>query len=231
MGDVDKAVVAKLKIGENNFEILVDCEKALEFKEGKKVDMEDVLATNDIFSDVKKGKHAANLSSVFGTEDVYEISKKIIKNGEVQLTTEYKAKLMEEKKKKIVYLIHRNAINPDTNLPHPPQRIQSAIEEAKVRIDEYKTAEEQVKDVVTKIRGILPLRYEMREISIKIPAASAGRSFGIVKQYGKILKDEWQQDGSLVVNLEIPAGIQIELEDKMNDITKGGVEITVVNKK
>ena len=55
MGDLDKAVIAKLKIRENNFEILVDCEKALELRSGKKVDIEDVLATRDIFSDVKKG--------------------------------------------------------------------------------------------------------------------------------------------------------------------------------
>src|SRR3989344_1671720 len=230
MRDLDKAVVARLKIGENSFEILVDCEKALDFKTGKKIDIEDVLATNNIFSDIKKGEHAANLNSVFGTEDVYEISKKIINKGEIQLTAEYKAKLMDEKKKRIVDLIHRNAINPDTNSPHPPQRIQSAIDEAKVRIDEYKTAEEQVKEVITKIRAILPLRYEVREISIKMPAAFAGKSYGIIKQYGKVLKDEWQQDGSLIVNLEIPAGIQVELEDKMNNITKGGVEISIVNK-
>jgi len=75
------------------------------------------------------------------------------------------------------------------------------------------------------------LRYETREVSVKIPANFAGRSFGIIKQYGKVLKDEWQQDGSLVVNIEIPAGIQVELEDKMNEITKGGVEITIVKSK
>ena len=138
---------------------------------------------------------------------------------------------MQEKKKRLIYLIHRNAINPENNLPHPPQRIESALEEAKARIDEYKTAEEQVEGIVDKIRGILPLRYETREVSVKIPANFAGRSFGTIKQYGKVLKDEWQQDGSLVVNIEIPAGIQVELEDKMNEITKGGVEITIVKSK
>ena len=231
MGDLDKAVIAKLKIRENNFEILVDCEKALELRSGKKVDIEDVLATRDIFSDVKKGQHAADLTKYFGTENVYEISRRIIKEGEVQLTAEYRAKLMQEKKKRLIYLIHRNAINPENNLPHPPQRIESALEEAKARIDEYKTAEEQVEGIVDKIRGILPLRYETREVSVKIPANFAGRSFGTIKQYGKVLKDEWQQDGSLVVNIEIPAGIQVELEDKMNEITKGGVEITIVKSK
>ena len=84
---------------------------------------------------------------------------------------------------------------------------------------------------MTKIRSLLPIRYELREVSVKIPASSAGRVFGIIKQYGKVLKDEWQHDGSLVVNLELPAGLQVELEDKLNNVTKGGVEITIVNRK
>lgn len=231
MEDVDKAVVARITKEGQNFEILVDCEKALELKSGKDVDIEDVLATTEIFNDVKKGKHAANLKRFFGTEDAFAVARKIIKDGEIQLTTEYKAKIREEKRKRIVDLIHRNAINPDTNLPHPPQRIMNAIEEAKVKIDEYKSAEEQVKDIVTKLRPILPLKYELREISIRIPAAFAGKSLGMIKQYGKVLKDEWQNDGSLVVILDIPAGLQVELEDKINSITKGGIEITVLNRR
>jgi len=231
MEDVDKAVVARIVKEGQNFEILVDCEKALSLKSGKDIDIEDVLATTGIFSDVKKGKHAANLEKFFGTEDTFAVARKIIKEGEIQLTTEYKAKIRDEKRRRIIDLIHRNAINPDTNLPHPPQRIMNALEEAKVRIDEYKPAEEQVKDIVTKIRPILPLKYELREISIRIPAAFAGKSLGIIKQYGKVLKDTWQNDGSLIVILDLPAGLQVELEDKINGITKGGVEVTVLNRR
>ena len=101
MADVDKAVIAKLKIREKHFEILVDCEKALAFKSGKSTDIDDVLATTNIFSNVKKGEHAADLIKYFGTEDVYAISKKIIREGEIQLTSEYKSKLMDEKKKRM----------------------------------------------------------------------------------------------------------------------------------
>ena len=33
-------------------------------------------------------------------------------------------------------MIHRNAVDPKTGLPHPPQRIESAMEEAKIHVDE-----------------------------------------------------------------------------------------------
>jgi len=229
MIDVDKAVVAKLNIGGNNFEILVDCENALKLKKGENIFLEDVLATNDIFKDVKKGEHASNLAKFFNTEDKKEIAKKIIQKGEIQLTSEYKQKLRDEKKKRIIDIIHSNAVNPENGLPHPVNRIEIAMGDTKVRIDEYKSAEEQVKDIINKLRPILPIKYEVREIAIKIHSQYAGKSFNTLKKYGKMLKEEWGNDGSLLVALEIPGGLQMELIDKLNDITKGSVDVKVLN--
>src|SRR3990167_7452032 len=132
MVDVDKAIVAKLKLKGINFEILVDCDKALEYRAGRLKDLDNVLATQDIFNYVKKGLHASFLKETFGTDDKRKIAERIIKEGEIQLTTEHKNKLRVELKKRIVSLISRNAINPRTGLPHPPVRIEAAIDEARV---------------------------------------------------------------------------------------------------
>ncbi|MBL7147862.1 MAG: ribosome assembly factor SBDS [Nanoarchaeota archaeon] len=227
--DIEKAVVAKLNIRGNVFEILVDCEHALKFKRGEDVNLDDVLATNDIFKDIKKGEHASNLAKFFNTEDKKEIAKQIIKKGEIQLTAEYKQKLRDEKKKKIINLIHANAVNPENNLPHPITRIEIAMHDAKVKIDEFKSAEEQIKDVIDKLRPIIPIKYEVREIAVKIPAQYSGKSFSVLKRYGKMLKEEWGNDGSLLVALEIPGGLQMELIDKLNDLTKGSVDVKIMN--
>ena len=229
MVDVDKAVIAKLKKGENHFEILVDCEKALELKKGKDIDLDDILATNDIFKDVKKGEHASDLIKFFKTENKKEIAKTIILEGEIQLTSEYKKKMRDEKRKQIVNNIHRNAVDPNTGLPPPPQSIEMALDESKVNIDEFKPIEEQLKSILPKMRAILPLKYEVREIAIKIPGAYAGKCYSILKQYGKLLKDEWQNDGSLVAVVEVPAGAQEEFFDKLNNLAHGEVESKILN--
>ena len=231
MVDVDKAIVAKLKLKGINFEILVDCDKALEYRAGRLKDLDNVLATQDIFNDVKKGLHASFLRDTFGTDDKRKIAERIIKEGEIQLTTQHKNKLREELRKRIIQTIHRNAINPKTNIPHPPARIESALEEAKVKIDEYKSAEEQVVEIVKKINGILPIKYETREVLLKIPAKFSGQSYTIAKQYGKLLKEDWQNNGNLYLTVEIPAGLQNELLDKMNGLTKGSVELSVIGRR
>ena len=228
---IDKAVTAKLSAQGLNFEILVDCEKAIELKQGKDLILEDVVVTYDIFKDIRKGEHASDndLKRIFNTTNKSEIIKKIIKDGIIQLTKEYRDKLREEKKLKIINLIHRNSINPTNNLPHPPARIQAAMEEAKIKIDEFKKAEDQIKEIVDKIRPILPIKFEIRDLEIRIPAKYAGKSYSTLKQYGTLLKDEWQNDGSLLTILEIPAGLQSELFDKLNSLTHGEVESKIIN--
>ena len=233
MISVDKAVIARLKKSGKSFEILVDCDKALEMKEGKSVGFDDVVATDMIFKDVKKGDKASEheLKNIFGSDDFEEVAKIIIKQGEIQLTAQHQSKIREEKRKKLINIIHRNAIDSKTGLPHPPQRIESAMEEAKVRIDENKTAEQQVEDVLKLIRAIIPIKFEIREIAIRIPAQYASQSFHVLKKFGKLLRDEWQNDGSLMAVIEIPAGIQEEFEGQLNKIAHGEMESKILRTK
>ena len=79
MVGIDKAVIARLSSGSNVFEILVDCDNALKLKEGHSIGLGDVLATDKIFSDAKKGLLASgsNLTKVFATDDVDTIAKEI----------------------------------------------------------------------------------------------------------------------------------------------------------
>ena len=73
------------------------------------------------------------------------------------------------------------------------------------------------------MRVIIPIKIERREIAVRIPAQYAGHSFTVLKKY-KLLKDEWQNDGSLVAVVEIPAGLQDDLFSELNKISHGEVE-------
>jgi len=232
MVDINKAVIARYRKEGLDFEILVDCDKAIGFREGK-AQLDDVIATNDVFKDVKKGFHASehDIKRLFNTDDKRKVIEEIIRHGEIQLTAEYRNKLREEKKKAIINIIHRNAINPQNNLPHPPDRIERALEEARVKIDEFKKPEEQVHDIVSRLTPILPIKFEMWEIAVKIPSSFAAQSYGIIKEFGELKKDEWQSDGSLIATLEIPAGMQEDFENRLNKLTHGEVDIRIIKKK
>ena len=127
MVNVDKAITARIKREGKTFEILVDCDKALEYKKGKG-DLDNVLAVESIFKDVRKGEHANEheLEKIFNTRDFRKIAEIIIKEGDIQVTKEHASKERELKFKQIVDIIHRHAVDPKTGLPHPPLRIENA---------------------------------------------------------------------------------------------------------
>ncbi len=219
--------LATYKKDGKTFQIDIDPDLAMDYKRQKNVDISDVLKVQNVFCDAKKGNLAkeSDLYDVFKTDDVLEISKIIIEKGDVQISASYRKKEREKKKKEIIELIHRNAIDPSTKLPHPSTRIGNAIEEAKVQIDERKSANEQLDDIMKKIRVILPIKFEVKKLIITIPASYAAKSYGKVKNIGKMIKENWNNDGSLSITTEIPAGIELEVYDQINSLTHGQAEI------
>jgi len=218
-----KLNLAKLKKKGEMFEINIDPDLAMDFKRGKDVTIREIMKAEQIFSDAKKGELASEskLEEVFNTTNILEIAKIIINEGEIQLTSEFRSEEREQKKKKIMDLIHKNAIDPTTRLPHPLTRIENAFAEAKIQIIEFKSAEEQLDEIVTKLRPIIPIKFEQAQLIVTIPATLAAKSYSLVKQNSKILQETWNQDGSWTCEVELPAGLKPEFVDKLNSLTHG----------
>jgi ribosome maturation protein SDO1 len=223
MVSLEKAVIARLRKAGEVFEVLVDPYLARDLKEGKEVDFEQLLAVEEVFKDARKGERASTeeLQKAFGTTDIQKIVRVIIEEGEVQITAEQRKEMLEQKRRQIIEFIRRNAVDPRTGAPHPPARIERALEEARVHIDIFKSVEAQVKDVVKALKPILPLRFEEIEIAIKIPPEYTGKAIGALYAFGNVTKEEWQRDGSWICVMRIPAGMHGDLMDLLGKVAKG----------
>jgi ribosome maturation protein SDO1 len=232
MVDIDKAVVIRLKKGGMKFEILVDPDKALEFKKGNSINLEEVLAYPGIYHDVRRGDAIPEeeLQTNFGTTDVFRIAKKIILEGEFQFTTEQKRKFVEEKTKEIADIISRRGINPQTNTVHPPQRILNAMNKVGVHVDPFIEAELQVNKIVKSIKTLLPIKFQRIIVQIVIPPQFSGKLYSVLKRTVGKFDERWLNDGSLQVTLDIPAGAQEEIFKKIGDITKGNFKSSIMKR-
>ncbi|MFH1470125.1 MAG: ribosome assembly factor SBDS [Candidatus Micrarchaeota archaeon] len=229
MTSLDHAIIARLDSHGERFEILVDPKLGYDYKTGKKPDLVNVLVAEEVFKDARRGeRHKSDaVKKIFGTEDINEIAKKILKDGEIQLTTEQRKHMLEEKQKKIVAFFARECVDPRTGAPHPPQRIEKAMEEARIKIDPFKDAESQIDDVMKELRILLPLKFEKVKIAVRLPADVAVRAYGSVKEFG-IQKEEWQKNGDLIAVVEMPAGMQGEFFDRIGRATSGKAETKIV---
>jgi len=220
----------RLLVQGEHFEILVDPETALNFKLGKQVDPAQVIAVDQVFYDSSKGLRVPTekLRKHFSTDDPGKAAVEVLRRGELQLTQEQRRKILDEKKKSIVAIISKNYVDPKTSLPHPPLRIEQAIQEARISIDPFQDAAEQTKLVVDKIRSIIPLKSERVKLLVKVSPQYSGQTIGILKNFGAILKEEWGADGTLSAIVEIPAGAQAGLLDKLGSSTKGAAQASVM---
>ena len=230
MVSLENAVIARLHKGVDRFEILVDPHETEHIMEGKTENILQALAIDAVFSDSKKGTHAPveSLQKHFNTTDVSIIAKEIIQKGEIQLTTEQRREMQEKKRKRIVDLIVKNAMDPQTKMPHPRTRIELALDEAKVHIDPFKSVNQQVKTILESLRPILPISMEQSRISVKIPPEFVGKAYGAVRSVGTLEREEWQSDGTWIGIVKLPAGMQTEFYDRLNTLTKGNIETRVL---
>lgn len=223
---LDDAVIARLSKAGEKFEILVDPVKAYDFKKGKDVKIEDILAYPGVFRDARKADRIqdAVVQKIFGTTDAKKIAEKILRDGEIQLTTEQRRKMAEDKKAQVASMIARNAVNPQTNAPHPPQRIINAMDEAGIHIDPMEPAQDQIDRVVKAIKSLLPIRIEVVAIELRIPAQYSGKASSVIKGMTSVKKDSWNSDGSYSCVVELPSGLAAEILQRLNKITEGKIE-------
>jgi ribosome maturation protein SDO1 len=227
----EKYTVARITKDNEHFEVLVKPQKALDYRMGKITALSEVLVTETIFSDANKGTKVAeeNLRKAFGTTDPLKVADIILKKGTLQLTTEQRRKMIEDKRKQIIDFISRQCVDPKTNLPHPPLRIENALEQIHYPIDPFKPVEEQAKEIIKQLRTILPLKMEQISVGVHIPAQYSARAYGTIKGFGTIKREEWRPDGSWYGIIEMPAGLYAPFLEKLGEITKGNGEAKVIS--
>ena len=237
--------LAKLKKFGTNFEIVLKSpELALEFRHGKAIDTRDILDTPKVFEDVQKavihgsgklrellkGKVDEKKLTIMSDHDlVHEAAKVILKDGEIALTQEMRKKFFDAKRKKIIEFIHANACDPKTGLPHPVQRIELAMEQAKIQVDPYQQAEAQIENIIKLLRPIIPISFEKAKVKVIIPAQHAGTAYSAIKNKFELKNEDWKDDGAVSFEVEIAAGVKADFFNFVNKLTQG--EATIEEKK
>lgn len=213
----------------DHFEILVKPDPALEYKLGKKTDLSGVLVSDEIYVDAKRGTRASSekILKAFKTDDPIAIAERILKRGDLGLTTDQRRKMIEEKRKQIIDSLARTYVDPRSHLPHPPVRIAQAMKDARTVIDAHKPVAEQVTRIVDELRSIIPLKSETMILNITVPAQYAAQSFSVLKSSGSLKNETWLSNGSLSAILEIPAAARPGVLDRLASITKGTASVEV----
>ena len=218
MVSLDDAVLARFEHGGKKFEILVDPTLVDKFRnKPDSIELNDMLATEEVWLDARAGERPTSeqLINAFGSDDLLVCVNKILTKGSIQLTTDQRKKRVKDMRIAIIHRISSTAIDPKSRMPHPPSRIENALDECRYSVDPFTSIERQVSDAIKLMRPLIPLKFAIARLAFKIPGVEYGSVQSILREL--MIKEEWLPNGDWACVVEVPAGSKIDL---MGDIAK-----------
>lgn len=232
--DEERSEISLVRYNEDgfHFEVAVNPELVFKYRRGDdNVTAADVLRSRRIFTNATEGTEVfdGSLKRVFNTTDTFEAAKRILRDGSVQLTPFHRQKLHEQRREALLDMIAKKAIDPRTDTPHPRSRIKKILEHGGIDIDEFRPAEQQLWDVINQVKEHIPIDVQERTVTLKTPRDKAFKLRDHLDNYGEITAEDWSSE-TYTCTMTVPAGMQNDLLEKANAITKGDIQTDVTTK-
>jgi len=158
--------IVKVKIQKMVFEIACYKNKVISWRKGIETDLDEVVQIDTIFTNVSKGEAAkkTDLQKYFGTSDTREVCKRILQDGELQISPKEREIMYESMFKDIVTIITNKCINPDTQRPYPGGVIERALkEQIHFSVKPSKSTKQQALEAIRQLKKKIPIeRAHMR---------------------------------------------------------------------
>lgn len=229
MVSLDDAVLARFEYGGKRFEILIDPTLVETFRDNpESVELDEILATDEVWIDARGGERPTSeqLVNAFGSDELFVCVHKILTKGSIQLTTDQRKKRVSDMRVAIIHRISSTAIDPRSKMPHPPSRIETALDECRYSIDPFLSIDRQVNDAIKLMRPLIPLKFATARLAFRIPGVEYGSVQSILREL--MIKEEWLPNGDWACVVEVPAGSKIDL---MGDIAKrsNGSQVKIID--
>jgi len=226
----EKFSLARIDVRDKHFEVLVDPERALDYKVRRIPWTDKILKFDEVFRDYKKGERASRdaLLKAFSTDDPRKICRLIVDEGELQVPSHMRKKLVEEKRRSMMALVSRISVDPKTNLPIPLLRVEQVFDKISVSIDPFKDVEDQLKPVIKELKRILPMKLKDADIQVEFPPDLTYQVRGFLESFGEIVMQPSKRGDLMSTTARVPEAVRTSLAQKMSKRFGGKVKVTLV---
>ena len=153
--------IVRFKKGGNTLEVLTKPGTMKPYREGK-MKIDQVLVAEEIFSNASKVQKAKNadLKKTCGTDNKSECIKMILDHGDFPLTKKELNDMVQGKRNEIVNYIQKYYYDPtkDPVIRHPISRIESVLNDMRIKIDPHEPINQQLKPILKKLPENLPVK-------------------------------------------------------------------------
>jgi len=225
--------IVKLKKGGKRFEIACYRNKVVSWRNKEEKDIDQVLQTHTVFSNVSKGQAAKkeDLTASFGTEDQTKICLEILEKGELQVSDKERNQHLESTFKEIASLVSAKCINPETKRPYTITMIEQAMKDIHYSVNPNRNAKQQALDVIRQLKesNNIPIVQAQMKVQLTIPAKDAKQIKEKVHKLTTNIESEEFTGQTMQIICSIDPGVFRELDQIMSAETKGRGQLELLS--
>jgi len=215
------------------FELACYPNKVLSWRSKVEKDLDEVLQTARVFTNVSKGTFAKkeDLVKAFGISEEAEIILQILEKGELQVSEKERSQQLGSMSKDIATIVADKCVNPDTKRPLTVGIVERAMKDIHYNINPAKSAKQQALDVIRAIREVMPIQRAQMRLAITMPGKEAKKlKDQLVPMVTSVEKEEWDDQDFTMICLADP-GAYRKVDEAVQQASKGKASIEVLSLK
>ncbi|XP_055684120.1 ribosome maturation protein SBDS [Lutzomyia longipalpis] len=225
--------VVRMKKGGKRFEIACYKNKVISWRNNVEKDIDEVLQTHTVFTNVSKGQVAKkeDLMKAFGIEDQTEICKRILANGELQVSDKERHTHLDSLFKDIATIVTDKCVNPDTKRPYPVSMIEKAMRDVHFSVKPNRNSKQQALEVITLLKESIPIERARMRIKIVVGGKEARKIREKVLQLAPTVEQEDWTSGTLSLICLIDPGHFRAVDEIVKGETHGSGSLELLDLK
>ncbi|CAN1130346.1 Ribosome maturation protein SBDS [Linum perenne] len=163
--------VVRLKKHGNRFEIACYPNKVLSWRSGVEKDLDEVLQSQTVYSNVSKGVLAKSkdLIKSFETDDQTTVCLEILNKGELQVAGKERESQLSSQFRDIATIVMQKTINPETQRPYTISMIERLMHEIHFAVDSHSSSKKQALDVIRELQKQFPIKRAPMRVRLTVP--------------------------------------------------------------
>lgn len=222
--------VVRLKKHGVRFEIACYKNKVLSWRSGVEKDLDEVLQSQIVYSNVSKGVLAKSkdLLAAFGTDDQTEICLEILGKGELQVAGKERESQLSSQFRDIATLVMQKTINPETQRPYTISMIERLMHEIHFAVDPNSSSKKQALEVIRELQKYFPIKRSPMRLRLTIPEQNFSSLSEKLNSWNSSIVSKDESGNQLSIICEVDPGYFRECDALVRDL-QGRLEILAVS--
>lgn len=209
--------VVRLKRNGKRFEVACYKNKVLNWRSGVETDLDEVLQSTVVYSNVSRAKFAASedLMAAFGTTDHEAVCVRILREGELQVSDRERKVETEARFRDVAAALAERCVNPLTGKPHTIPVLERALRDAHFAADPRRSAKAQASEALEALAGRIPIERAAMRVRVSVGDPNRSReTLDFLRARGAAVeRAELGEDGALAATALIVPGLYRELAE------------------